>query len=406
MRNPLTSLTYKRLSAIALAVGMPFGLSIPAQLMFLIGCLAEAPSVRDLPAHMLKGVRKLADQARRPSLISLFNLLALWMVFTSFFAVDIGTSLPSALMGILIAWLCLAVIVPYILGDQKMHTPLASIFAASASIGSIVSTIQAQSSKRLTRADLGAFGCNAFGNVTAMSLLVSVLLLTRVKPRWRPVLVVGMLAQLTALVLTGSRGAWVALAAAICVLVINTRSKAIIVLTVAAVLVFCVVASQYPHFVNRLQSIVSLESNMDRVEHFEIGFRMIQAKPLTGFGIGNISRVANDYREQPKATAMAFLHNVFVEFGATTGIPGLVILIALIGGLVYVGVKCTVLAKAPLELCVVFSMIVAQLAHLQFDMILSGAAAMPLGFIPIGILLRYCSTNKQTPHLDSVRSVS
>ena len=95
---------------------------------------------------------------------------------------------------------------------------------------------------------------------------------------------------------------------------------------------------------------------------------------------------------------MAFLHNVFLEVAVTTGIPGLIILVALIGGLIFIGVKCTVLAKAPLELCVVFAMIVAQLVHLQVDMILLGAAAMPLGFIPVGILLRYCSTNRHILH--------
>lgn len=152
------------------------------------------------------------------------------------------------------------------------------------------------------------------------------------------------------------------------------------------------------YLVQRLQSIVSLESNKDRVEHFEIGIKMIKDRPLTGFGIGNISRVANDFREPPKETAMAFLHNVFLEVAVTTGIPGLIILVALIGGLIFIGVKCTVLAKAPLELCVVFAMIVAQLVHLQVDMILLGAAAMPLGFIPVGILLRYCSTNRHILH--------
>ena len=398
MTNPFASLTYKRISAIALAAGLPFGLSIPGQLMFLLGWLAEALSARDLSARMLRSVREVVDRIKRPSLISLFNLLALWMVFSSLFSVNIGVSLSSALLGIVIVWLCFAVIVPYILVDERIHIPLASIFAASASIGSVISIIDVQSSRWFKRAELAAFGCNAFGNVLVMSLLVSVLLLTRIRPRWRPVLVIGMLMQLAALVLTYSRGAWIALAAAICVLIVNTRSKAIIVLTIAAIVVFCLLASQYPYLVQRLQSIVSLESNKDRVEHFEIGIKMIKDRPLTGFGIGNISRVANDFREPPKETAMAFLHNVFLEVAVTTGIPGLIILVALIGGLIFIGVKCTVLAKAPLELCVVFAMIVAQLVHLQVDMILLGAAAMPLGFIPVGILLRYCSTNRHILH--------
>lgn len=391
MRQFLTSPAYRRLAALLLAAGMPWGLGVPGQLMFLVSWLAEGHAVTGLGALIRAGVRAQAKQAKDKPIVALMNALAVWMVFTSAFALSKGTAFGSSVMTALVAWVCFTIIVPHLLSDKPMQTALLATFVSSTTILSAVAAIRTTQhpGSYWPRADVWIVGSNLLGNVAATSLLASVLLFARVKPRWRVVVCLAAVIQLTTLVLTLSRGSWLAMMAGVLVLMLCTRSKAVIAMALAIVVVFTAAAATNPALLRRIESIVSLERNSDRITLFTAGIRMMLDRPLTGYGVNNVGDAYNLYREKPSGDRAPFLHNIFIEFGATTGVPGLILVAALIGGLLLMGAKLTLLRRAPLYMCVFFSILVAQIVHLQVDIIIFAASAMPLVFIPIGIVLRY-----------------
>lgn len=356
--------------------------------MFLAGWLAH----RSVPrGNLVEAFRGLVKRSKDNRLVLVMNLLALWMVFTSFFALHKGTALGSSLMTIAVAWLCFTVIVPYILQDENVHTALLAAFVSSATVAAAVAVAGYYHSGAhpYSRASVWIMGPNSLGNMMATSLLASALLMVRVRPRLRVFIGAAALLQFVTLVFTRSRGSWLAMAAAVAVLLLCTRSKAAIAITTAVVLVFAVWIALDPVLLRRVESITSLEANLDRLDLFRAGILMMRDRPITGFGVNNARQAYQAYTQSPSTSLPPFLHNIFVEFGATTGIPGLLLVVALIGGLLYVGAKSTVLTKAPLAICTVYAMLVAQIVHLQVDIIIFAATTMPLVFIPTGILLRY-----------------
>lgn len=359
--------------------------------MFLVGWLAEGHSLAGLPERILRAVKDQARQAKNRPIVAVMSVLAIWMVLTSVFALSRGSALGSSVMTVLVAWACLTIVVPYVLSDRPMQTVILATFVLSTTVLAAIAAISSipYIGSRWHRASVWITGPNLLGNVAATSLLASVLLVARIKPRWRIAVGLAAVVQLATLILTMSRGSWLAMMAGVLVLMLCTRSKAVIAVVVALVVVFTAAAAMNPVLLHRIESIVSLERNSDRISLFTTGMQMILDRPLTGYGVNNVGDAYNLYRENPSTGRVPFLHNIFIEFGATTGVPGLLLVTALIGGLLLIGAKCTLMRRAPLYVCVFYSILVAQIVHLQVDIIIFAASAMPLVFVPMGIILRY-----------------
>jgi len=86
-----------------------------------------------------------------------------------------------------------------------------------------------------------------------------------------------------------------------------------------------------PEVVARIMSIEAYEedqSAVSRLESWKAGFAIILDHPLLGIGPGNYGRFSNVYNEQVKEGLVA--HNEFIETAAESGIPAVIVLIAMI----------------------------------------------------------------------------
>jgi O-antigen ligase len=147
----------------------------------------------------------------------------------------------------------------------------------------------------------------------------------------RPWVAWSALATITAaLVASLTRGAWVALAAAL-VVVLGRRRPKLLALAPAAAVAFLLLAPV--PVVARALSIADpfAWSNYDRVCMAEAGLRMIGERPLLGVGPGQVTRIYPLYRH-PTAPRLVVphLHNSYLQIAAERGIPALSTFVALL----------------------------------------------------------------------------
>jgi putative inorganic carbon (hco3(-)) transporter len=175
-------------------------------------------------------------------------------------------------------------------------------------------------------------------------LLVDLLLVARLLARRRaadaagpaqwldraPVAWGALLAINVALFASLTRSAWVALVAALALVVALVRPRLLLAAPLIALLFL--VAAPRP-VVARALSIVDLtdRSNYDRLCMAEAGLRMVGERPLLGHGPGRVRDIYPLYRHP---TAPRFwvphLHNSYLDLAAERGIPALSVLLALL----------------------------------------------------------------------------
>jgi O-antigen ligase len=147
------------------------------------------------------------------------------------------------------------------------------------------------------------------------------------------------------LVLTFSRGGLIALGAAILAAPLVSRHKAAIIATGLLVLI-CVVA-----YIGALapasarEHIVANDGGSGRTDIWKIGWRMVEAKPVIGIGVGNFQSSSIHYQIRPGVATVrtdladnpSVAHNSFLELLAEMGVIGLSL---------FLGVVLTALAAA------------------------------------------------------------
>ncbi len=144
-----------------------------------------------------------------------------------------------------------------------------------------------------------------------------------------------------AVMLGGTRSIWLAAVPAVLYLVWMWQPRMIFAVPVLALVAFLVA----PHNVKeRLDSLVKPQANVDsnrfRVVTFRTGVEMIKAHPFFGLGPEEISRnfssyVPKDIRRPLPVGYYGHLHNIYVQYAAERGIPGLLCVLWFIGLAVY-----------------------------------------------------------------------
>ncbi|MFT4246566.1 MAG: O-antigen ligase [Pseudomonas sp.] len=172
------------------------------------------------------------------------------------------------------------------------------------------------------------------------------------RPRRRWVLpVFALLAGCATIVLSGSRGVWLGL---LCLLVVivwsarwrDGRSRLLVLSGVAVVAIGLLLTVPG---LSRQMRLVELQTDMQRLEHgdadssagarlelWQAAYESFLAHPLTGIGIGHFDEAM---KQQPACRADSALeycnlghaHNDLAEWGATQGVPGLLLLVAVYG---------------------------------------------------------------------------
>jgi O-antigen ligase len=142
-----------------------------------------------------------------------------------------------------------------------------------------------------------------------------------------------------ALLLSLTRGAWVALIAGVLALLAVRSPKALLWLLPVFGLVLWLAPGPV---LERVSSIADLEdeSNYDRLCMVYSGLRMIEERPLLGIGPDMVGRLYPIYRH-PSAPFLErpHLHNAFLQIAAERGIPALLAFLALLGGAVAVAMR-------------------------------------------------------------------
>lgn len=143
---------------------------------------------------------------------------------------------------------------------------------------------------------------------------------------------------LTVLVLTFSRGGLIALGAALLAAPFVARRKAAIVASGLLVSI-CVVA-----YIGALapadarERIVANDGGSGRTDIWKIGWRMVEAEPIVGLGVGNFQSSSIHYQIRPGTAKVrtdladnpSVAHNSYLELLAETGVIGLALFLGIV----------------------------------------------------------------------------
>jgi O-antigen ligase len=153
---------------------------------------------------------------------------------------------------------------------------------------------------------------------------------SKLRDGWRAVLPwVGLAIQFLAIIMTVTRGAWVALfagLATVCIIVRNKTALALSAVAVAVVLVFAFVVAEDT---GRNISPAKFAQEIDihartRLVLWDIAWDLIKQHPLLGVGMGDFSTEAQKLIGERKITTATDSHNVYLQVLATRGLVGFI----------------------------------------------------------------------------------
>ena len=134
--------------------------------------------------------------------------------------------------------------------------------------------------------------------------------------------------MLLPLIFTFTRSSWLGFLGGLIVIGILQSRKLILGIVVAVVL-FLLFS---PHSLReRATSAFDLyhPNNIERTYMWKAGLEMIKDHPLTGVGDRDLSDLYDQYKSPNAKQRHGHLHNNFIMFGATLGIPGILVFLAL-----------------------------------------------------------------------------
>ncbi|WP_435004726.1 O-antigen ligase family protein [Xanthomonas arboricola] len=314
----------------ALVVSMPSGL-LPFGLCLLLGSLVGWRSLR-------------AGVAMRPWSLRALGWLAAAVIAMSLLSIVLFEhglrDVDNRSRFLVLPW---AAVWAYALRPRQVwlwRGALAGVFAAM-----LIAMLQV-----MNGADRAEGWTNAivFADIALMLLVVAVFCRPPGKVRW---LVGAAIATVVVIVLSGSRGVWLSLLVTLGVLIWGApwQSARMRLLTFvgSAVLAVGVVLS-VPALTQQMR-LGELQSDLQRyevgdsdssagarIERLHVAWDTLRAHPLTGIGVG---RFDDAMRELPVCAGDTWLlrchlghaHNDLAEWGATQGVPGLLLLFAVYG---------------------------------------------------------------------------
>jgi putative inorganic carbon (HCO3(-)) transporter len=183
---------------------------------------------------------------------------------------------------------------------------------------------------------------NYFASILVSGVILALALgfLRSIHPGVRTLAVAVAILLLVALIDTVSRGGMVGLAVALLAAIALAGPRRRAPLAVVVLLVSLTIAGYYLTVASpaALSRITSINSSSGRTDIWTVGWRMVQAHPLTGVGVGNFPNSTVDYLFQKGAlTHTAYIvdtplvaHNVYLEVLATLGVVGLVLFLAIL----------------------------------------------------------------------------
>ena len=188
---------------------------------------------------------------------------------------------------------------------------------------------------------------NTVGYLFSMSIPLGLAITLGEKGQLRILAVGSGCAQLVALALTYSRGAWLGWGAAMVFLAVTMKRRR----EVAAILILtALVATLVTPLQSRFSTLLSPRSDLtitDRLQVIEAALKLALANPVLGAGYGR-DRLREGLRESRlEMRRIAHTHNVYVELLATTGLLGLGAFLWLVCGAFYQALRQSMSRGAP-----------------------------------------------------------
>ncbi len=324
--------------------------------------------------------------------------LTVWMMFSAIPATRPFAAWGGALGMALSGWMTLGVVYRVMMEKKDRGLNPVPVFLGSACVGAIYALGNYASAlargRRYYRAELPFIGSNAAGTIFCVAILVSLGYLYSADRRGKLTILPITVLLTAALIATQSRGAFVAfLAGSLVFLMLGAKSRQSLIIKIAALAgLVCIVAFFFrvsPSMAGRYARILNPMANKDRLEIWRTALLMIRDHPILGVGFNNFMDVYPLYQHpEGFGTSMSMAHNIFLEFGATTGIPGLVLFMVIIVRGMLMGIKSVIKAGSSSSLPVTtLAVFVAIITHLQFDITVDSGNTLPLFFVPYGILI-------------------
>lgn len=337
-------------------------------------------------------------KAKFGSITTIFQVLTVWMMLSAIPAIRPFSALGGAIGMAISGWVTLGAVYGIMMDKEDLGANLIRVFLGSSCAGAVhalANYILAWSKGRgYYRAALPFIGCNAAGTVFCVAILTALGCFRSADRRGKLMMLPVIVLLTAALMVTQSRGAFVAFVVGFIVfLLLGVRSRHSLVLKVVALVALVFVVAFFfrisPSVGRRYARILNPMLNKDRLEIWRTALLMIRDHPVLGVGLNNFVNFYPLY-EHPEGfgTSMYMAHNVFLEFAATTGIPGLVLFVVIVVLGVCAGIRGLINAGSSSSLPATgLAIFAAVLTHLQFDITLNSGDMLPFFFVPYGVLI-------------------
>jgi putative inorganic carbon (hco3(-)) transporter len=236
-------------------------------------------------------------------------------------------------------------------------------------------------------------------------------LLARPAPRARNAVLAVLMLAVAGVTASLSRGAWMGIGLAICVMMVFWSQRSRLVLatgalasTPLAALAFMnllppeisnrlATAVDYFRFIDPRQEVLTPDNwaVIERVAHWQAALDMIAAHPLLGVGAGNYPAVYEQYMVQGWSEPLGHAHNFYLNIAAETGMLGLFAYLAVLVVAATFTVKWLVRSGRPGDLTAlplwrgimlgVLGTLVASAVHNMFDSLFVHGMSVQLGII-------------------------
>lgn len=180
---------------------------------------------------------------------------------------------------------------------------------------------------------LRAYGALPHPNILAGYLMVAILLLLAIPiiGRATRLLKLAILPILTAgMFFTFSRGAWLALAIGLFVLLVKNRAKIAKEIVIIILTAGCLLFVFWPLVLTRAVATdrLDVKSTSERIGYYGEAWTLIKNHPFLGVGLGNYTRAVHDEID-PARSAYAYqpVHNIFVLAEVELGAVGILLIV-------------------------------------------------------------------------------
>lgn len=154
------------------------------------------------------------------------------------------------------------------------------------------------------------------------------------KTRWRALITAAAVMMFAALLLTMTRGAWIAVFAGLVAVCVLLRSRALALATVLAIAVMFLYTHHYRNDQGRTLSVDTFATEhadrnvATRLVLWDISWKMFLEHPLLGVGMGDYSREAEKRLAERHVRTTVDSHNIYLQILATRGLVGFIPFVA------------------------------------------------------------------------------